>query len=392
MTQPPEDRRPEGPEGEGGPENEPTVAWTPPEATPEAPADEGGVGYAAIPDDGAPASAEPPPAPPAANMPTEPPAEPPAPPPSPPTEPVAPPPVEPPTAPSGPIISATPTPTPPPSGWQTPGQPTPPSSGWETPGQPAAPPPPIPAAASGWEVPAAPAAGTPAQAGHVIAGPGARIVAFLIDWTLAGLVPGAISLALIDWSGMFRRVFEAIERDPTGSTIDPNAFVMPITLDLVLASLIGIGIVFLYFVGFWTSRWLATPGMIGLKMRLVDATTGGPISILQATKRWIALGFWLPLLGLVPALQSAAGLIQFGLVIFLFFTTVTHERRQGLHDRWANTMVIRSATSGDGATFAGCLVWGVMVILLAFIAWALLFAAMAPALQDFVETFPTPSP
>jgi uncharacterized RDD family membrane protein YckC len=226
----------------------------------------------------------------------------------------------------------------------------------------------------------------------VIAGPGARIVAFLIDWTLAGLVPGAISLALIDWSGMFRRVFEAIERDPTGSTIDPNAFVMPITLDLVLASLIGIGIVFLYFVGFWTSRWLATPGMIGLKMRLVDATTGGPISILQATKRWIALGFWLPLLGLVPALQSAAGLIQFGLVIFLFFTTVTHERRQGLHDRWANTMVIRSATSGDGATFAGCLVWGVMVILLAFIAWALLFAAMAPALQDFVETFPTPSP
>ena len=369
MTQPPEDRRPERPEGEGGPENEPTVAWTPPEATPEQPAEEGGVGYAAIPEDGAPASVEPPPAPPAANMPTEPPAE--------PSPPPPPPPAAPPDQPTSPIISATPTPTATSSGWETPAQPTPP---------------PPAAAGSGWEVPAAPAAGAPAQTGYVIAGPGARIVAFLIDWTLAGVIPGAISLALIDWGGMFRSMFEALERDPTGQSIDPNTFAVPITLDVILANLIGIGILYLYFVGFWTSRWLATPGMIGLKMRLVDATTGGSISIVQATKRWIAFGFWLPLLGSVPALQSAAGLIQFGLIIFLFFTTVTNERRQGLHDRWANTLVIRSTTSGDGATFAGCLVWGVMVILLAFIAWTLIFAAMAPILQDYVQTFPTPSP
>jgi hypothetical protein len=33
-----------------------------------------------------------------------------------------------------------------------------------------------------------------------------------------------------------------------------------------------------------------------------------------------------------------------------------------------------------------------MVILLAFIAWSLLFAAMAPALEDFIQTLPTPSP
>ena len=375
MTQPPEDRRPEQPEGEGGPESEPTVAWTPPEATPEPPADDGGVGYAAIPDEGAPAPVEPPPVPPAPNMPVEPPAEPLA---APPATPADPPPSEPLVQPSGPIISATPTATPPPA------------SGWQTPSQP--PPPPVPAPGSGWDVPAAPAAGAPAEAGYVIAGPGARIVAWLIDTTLVGVIPAAISLALFDWSGMFRRVFEAVQRDPTGRTIDPNAFVLPVTLDVVLANLIGIGILYLYFVGFWTSRWLATPGMIGLKMRIVDATTGGGISILQATKRWIAFGFWLPLLGLVPALQSVAGLIQFVLIIFLFFTTVTNDRRQGLHDRWANTLVIRSTTSGDGATFAGCLVWGVMLILLAFIAWTLIFTAMAPALQDFIETFPTPSP
>jgi hypothetical protein len=90
--------------------------------------------------------------------------------------------------------------------------------------------------------------------------------------------------------------------------------------------------------------------------------------------------------------QGVVGLIQFAWILILFFTTVTNERRQGLHDRWANTLVIRSSTSGDGATFVGCLVWGVMVILLAFIAWSLLFAAMAPALEDFIQTLPTPSP
>jgi uncharacterized RDD family membrane protein YckC len=307
-------------------------------------------------------------------MPTEPPA---APPPPPPAEPSAPAPAEPPAQPSGPIISAAPTPTPPASGWQTPGQPTPP---------------PTPAAGTGWEVPATPAAAAPAQTGYVIAGPGARIVAWLIDTTLAGVIPALISLSLFDWTGMFQGIFDALERDPTGRSFDPNAFAVPMTIDILLVNLIGTGILYLYFVGFWTSRWLATPGMIGLKMRIVDATTGGGISILQATKRWLAFGFWLPLLGVVPALQSALGLIQFGLVIFLFFTTVTNERRQGLHDRWANTLVIRSSTSGDGATFAGCLVWGVMLILLAFIGWTLLFAAMMPALQEYIDTFPTPSP
>ena len=72
----------------------------------------------------------------------------------------------------------------------------------------------------------------------------------------------------------------------------------------MLIALIGLGIQYLYFVGFWTSRWRATPGMIGLKMRVVDATSGSTLSIVDATKRWIALGFPLTLLGLVAGLQA----------------------------------------------------------------------------------------
>jgi uncharacterized RDD family membrane protein YckC len=115
-------------------------------------------------------------------------------------------------------------------------------------------------------------------------------------------------------------------------------------------TLITVGIQYLYFVGFWTSRWRSTPGMMGLSMRVVDAASGGTLSIVEATKRWIALGFPLALLGLICALQGRAGVLQFGLLIFLFFTTVTSARRQGLHDRWANSLVIRSARSGNGAT------------------------------------------
>lgn len=357
MTQPPEDRRPETPEGEGGPENEPTVAWAPPEPEPGRPADDGGAGYAAIPDDAAPSPPEPAPAPPA--PPTEPPSAPPA--------EAAPPPAEP----TGPIISAAPTP--PPSGWQTPGQP-----------------PPTPTVGSGWEVPA-PAAAVSTQEGDVIAGVGARIVAWLIDTTLAGIIPGALSLAVMDWAGMFTRMFEQLEQNPTGQ-LDPNTFTFPITLDFILANLIGVGILYLYFVGFWTSRWRATPGMIFLKMRVVDAASGGTLSISAATKRWIALGFWLPVLGFLPALQSAAGLIQFALIVFLFFTTVTNDRRQGVHDKWANSLVIRSVTSGNGATFAGCLAWGVLVIVLGFLVSTLVLAAAWPSLEQYVQNLPTPAP
>lgn len=361
MTQPPDDRpRPDQPSGEGAPENEPTVAWTPPESESEKPAEEGGTGFAAVPDEGAaPPQSEPPSAepPPAAEPPTaEPPAI----------------PVD--AAPASPIISAEPTQ--PTSSWETPAQ---------TPGQ-AVPPPAAPA--TGWAVPAA-AAAAPEQEGYVIAGVGARIVAWLVDATLATIVPIILTLALIDYSSIIQDAIRQAELDPSGRLNTTTMYTIPVTLDYVLVTLIGLGIQFLYFVGFWTSRWRATPGMIGLKMRVVDATTGGTISITQAAKRWVALGFPLALLGLIPALQSAAGVIQFAVVLFVFFTVVTNDRRQGLHDRWANSLVIRHVSSGNGATFAGCLVWGVLIILIAFIASTIFLAAAMPSIQEYIESLPS---
>jgi uncharacterized RDD family membrane protein YckC len=333
MTQPPDDRFPPPSEPDAEPpadepetpENAPTVAWSPPSS--ETPS--------------------PPPEPPAS--PAEPPA---APPPS-------------------PIISA--------------GTATPPAQGWEVPGSP----PPIPAAVSGggWEIPT----GAPPmeqQAGYIIAGVGARFVAWLVDGLLATIVPGALALFLLDWNALLQPIFDQLRVDSSGRMISSGAVTIPVTLNLILITLITVGIQFLYFVGFWTSRWQATPGMIGLKMRVVDANTGGPLTLTQASKRWLAMGWPLGLLVLVPLLQNAAGLAQFALNVFLFLSTVTNDRKQGLHDKFAGSLVIRSVTSGDGATVVGCLVYLVMVILITVVASLAFFVVAGPTFVDFARDLP----
>jgi uncharacterized RDD family membrane protein YckC len=228
----------------------------------------------------------------------------------------------------------------------------------------------------------------PQQEGYVIAGIGARIVAWLIDIFIVGWLPFTFSLLFFDWESVLRAVLEQARLQQEGQVTGVTPIVIPITIDFILATVIAVAISYLYFVGFWTSRWRATPGMIGLKLRVVDAATGGTLGLLQATKRWIALGWPLGLLILVPAMQSASSLLQFGLTVFLFFTAVTNDQKQGLHDKWANSLVIRSVTSGNGATFAGCLVWGVLVILFFFAAFGLLFAAMGPIIQEYVRENP----
>jgi uncharacterized RDD family membrane protein YckC len=262
---------------------------------------------------------------------------------------------------------------------------TQPASGWEVPGAP----PPLPPAVSGggWQAPTA-AAPVEQQSGYVVAGVGARFVAWLIDGLLASIVPLALAAVLVDWNTLLQSFLDQMQFDASGRPISTAMMTFPVTLDLILITLISVGVQFLYFVGFWTSRWHATPGMIGLKMRVVDANTGGELSLTQASKRWVAMGWPLALLILVPVLQNTASLAQFGLNVFLFFSTVTNDRRQGWHDKFANSLVIRSVTSGDGATFVGCLVYIVMVILLTVVAALALFVIAGPTFIDWARELP----
>lgn len=362
MTQPPDDRLPppsdpdpssdaaQPPASEPdpsvddaiAPDNAPTVAWSPPETKTTTD-----------------------------SMPPEPPA----------AEPPQPP------QPVSPIISAD---APPPSaGWQVPGAPPPlppqVGGGWQAPSSP-----PGPASSGGWQAPYSGVAVAVGQPGYVISSLGGRFVAWLIDELLSALVPGILFFYVFDWQTFFRQMIDQMQFDANGNLI-PNygaTYTIPFSTDLVLVTLIGLGVQFIYFVGFWTSRWQATPGQIGLKIRVVDANTGGTLNVVQASKRFIALGYPLSLLVVVPVLQSAASLAQFALTVFLFFSTVTNERRQGLHDKFANSLVIRSVTSGSGATIVGCLVYGVMIILIGIVASVAFFSMMSPFFVEMFDRFP----
>jgi uncharacterized RDD family membrane protein YckC len=230
----------------------------------------------------------------------------------------------------------------------------------------------------GWETPG-PAAAAPGREGYVIAGMGARLVAYFLDSIIVSIVPTILAIYVIDYGSIFQQVFEA-SRTRTQTT-----FIMEVTPELILVTLIGLAIQFLYFVGFWTSGGRATPGMRGLRMQVVDAATGGELSLTAATKRFVAMGYPLGLLTLVPVLQSVSGVAEFALVVFLFFTAITNDRRQGLHDKWANSLVIRSTTSGDGATVIGCLLLIVIAFALSIIAFAAFFAAVGPQMEELMR-------
>jgi uncharacterized RDD family membrane protein YckC len=365
MTQPPDDleRRPDGtgPDDALPPEDQPTIAWTRPDNPTEPIPDE------APPGDEPPGDLPPEDVPPGEVpltewTPTQPaPLDVPS--PTPPgSEPVAPPPPDwagsdAPQPPPSPIISASP------------------SVPSEATG-------PVPAAPLvGWEAPA-PAGVAPGREGYVIAGMGARLVAYFIDGVLVAIIPTILTLMVVDYGPLFDQILEASR---SGSVTGQTSFVIPVTPQLILVTLVGLAVQFLYFVGFWTSGGRATPGMRGLKMQVVDAATGGGLSLAAATKRFIALGSPLALLTLVPGLQSLAGIAQFALSLFLFFTAITNDRRQGLHDKWASSLVIRSTTSGDGAVAVGCLMLIVIVVAFAIILSVASLAAVSPFMEDFIR-------
>ena len=74
-------------------------------------------------------------------------------------------------------------------------------------------------------------------------------------------------------------------------------------------------------IAFWTYK-SATPGKMILKMKIVDATTGGKLSVGQSLIRY--LGYY------VSIIPLCLGLIWVGI----------DKRKQGFHDKIAGTVVI----------------------------------------------------
>ena len=193
-----------------------------------------------------------------------------------------------------------------------------------------------------WSAPAA-AVATPVGStadGVVIARVFPRVVAYFID----GLLLGAVGLIVAVPLGLYD-----VGRDAT------TAFIVGVVL--VLVDL-------LYFIGLWTSGLQATIGMRLLRLRVLDAGSAGTMRLNDALLRWIGLAGAIGILGLVPGLEGYIGLIGAIWLLVLLVSTGTDRLHQGLHDRWARSVVVQPAPGGSGMAIATCLV---LVVLLGLV-------------------------
>ena len=194
--------------------------------------------------------------------------------------------------------------------------------------------------------------------GLVIAGTFARVVAYSVDTLFLGL----LNLSVLGALGLFDR-----GRDTS--------------LDLVVS--IGFVVVdCLYFIGLWTSGWNATLGMRLLGLRVLSATSASRLSYNDALLRWIALSGAVAILALVPRVAGTLGLLSALWVLVLLVTTATNPLHQGLHDRWAGSVIVQPAPGGSGAAVVTCLVMAVLLFLVLPLG---LIALAGPQLEDLLR-------
>jgi uncharacterized RDD family membrane protein YckC len=199
-------------------------------------------------------------------------------------------------------------PAPPPNAWQAP--PAPPPNAWQAP----------PAPPSSWTPP--PAQPGPA-AGIVYAGFGVRLVAYILDGILLAIVESILGAIVIGTSFA------------TGS--------------LSYGSLIGLAVINLvlsgaYFIYTWT-RMRASPGDRLLGIMVLNAADGSPLTMNQAAMRWLVLagpGALATLVSYGAGAGAIISLLVFVWYIYLAWSTATDPKRQGFHDKYVQSVVVKA--------------------------------------------------
>jgi uncharacterized RDD family membrane protein YckC len=192
-----------------------------------------------------------------------------------------------------------------------PGTPAPPPTGW------AAPPPPVQAG----------------PAGFVYADVPNRAIAYIIDVILVGIVAvivGAVLAGIGLSTGTFAAGTLNFEVNYVG---------------LIVTAIVGAAISAAYFVYTWTSM-RGTLGMKVLGMQIGNAGDGKTLTMDQGIRRWLVIaapGILAQVLFVLPAVGTLLGLLAFGWFIYLLWTTYSSPTKQGFHDKFANTMVVKAA-------------------------------------------------
>jgi uncharacterized RDD family membrane protein YckC len=146
---------------------------------------------------------------------------------------------------------------------------------------------------------------------------------------------GLIGIAI---AASFGRALGGVVTDRTLVTTGGELSAGPFIVVLVIVLALSLA----YFVACWT-RWRATPGMRLLGLAILDEDGGSPLSARRAAVRWLLVGIpatiatlpvWAPsLLAMLVAILGAVALV--GLLV----TIGQDQARQGLHDRYAGSIV-----------------------------------------------------
>jgi uncharacterized RDD family membrane protein YckC len=218
-----------------------------------------------------------------------------------------------------------------------------------TPEQPAAPPPgPAPSApppsAPGWTSALTSTAPTPGPAGLFYADVPNRIIAYVIDAIIVGIVSFIVSVVIFGIVGSPTTVTTVVDPNALlGVRFDTQTNIVP----TLLYAIFGIGISAGYFIYTWTAM-RGTLGMRMLGMQVGNAANGATLTTDQAVRRWLALGGIFSLaqtLNPLPLVGLLIGLASLIYVIYLLVTTAQSPTKQGFHDKFAGTIVAKAARS-----------------------------------------------
>ncbi|HEY6014885.1 MAG TPA: RDD family protein [Candidatus Limnocylindrales bacterium] len=223
-----------------------------------------------------------------------------------------------------------PTPAPEPVGDQPPAPSAPPA------------PPAEPSPAARWQAPP-PVAEVPGAPGLVFSDIPSRLVAYVVDVAIVGIAGAALVIAL----GLGEVVQTSTSR---------YVWVSGWTANIAFA-LLGA----LYFVFFWTGGRRATIGQRAFDIQVGNAFDGRPLTVDQAVRRWLGYGSFLGLLGVVPSLRGFDSLAQFVWILVLLASAARSPMKQGLHDRFARSALVRPADRASGGAAMTCLVIVVVV-------------------------------
>jgi uncharacterized RDD family membrane protein YckC len=182
----------------------------------------------------------------------------------------------------------------------------------------------------GWAAPPPPPpAGT---AGFVYADVPNRAIAYIIDSILVGIIVSIVT-GILGGMGL------------AAVTMDAALNVSVNFVGLIISAIVGVVISAAYFIYTWTSM-RGTLGMKVLGMQIGNAGDGKALTTDQAVRRWLIIAapsllaqvfIVVPIIGFVLAIAS---IVWF---FYLVYTTAKSPTKQGYHDVFANTMVVKAA-------------------------------------------------